>query len=88
MPYIEAANSLPLYLIVGGILLFIALLCVLFIVRSYRAGIKIGMDRRVLRRAITSSATFTVLPSVSILLGVIALSGWNPRILAQALSHR
>ena len=75
MPYIEAANSLPLYLIVGGILLFIALLCVLFIVRSYRAGIKIGMDRRVLRRAITSSATFTVLPSVSILLGVIALSG-------------
>ena len=75
MSYIEAANSLPLYLIVGGILLFIALLCVLFIVRSYRAGIKIGMDRRVLRRAITSSATFTVLPSVSILLGVIALSG-------------
>ena len=75
MSYIEAANSLPLYLIVGAILLFIAILCVLFIVKSYRAGLKIGMDKSVLRRAITSSATFTVLPSVSILLGVIALSG-------------
>ena len=75
MSYIEAANSLPLYLIVGAILLFIALLCVLFIVKSYRAGIRLGMDKKVLRRAITSSATFTVLPSVSILLGVIALSG-------------
>ena len=75
MSYIEAANSLPLYLIVGVILLFIAALCVLFIIKSYRAGVSIGMDRKVLRRAITSSATFTVLPSVSILLGVIALSG-------------
>lgn len=75
MSYIEAANSLPLYLIVGVILLFIAALCVLFIIKSYRAGVRIGMDRKVLRRAITSSATFTVLPSVSILLGVIALSG-------------
>ena len=33
------------------------------------------MDKARLRRAITSSATFTLLPSVSILLGVIALSG-------------
>lgn len=75
MSYLEAANSLPLYLIVGGILLFIALLCVLFIVKSYRAGLKLGMDRKVLRGAITSSATFTILPAVSILIGVIALSG-------------
>lgn len=75
MSYLEAANSLPLYLIVGAILLFIALMCLFFIVKSYRAGVRIGMDRKVLRRAITSSATFTVLPSVSILLGVIALSG-------------
>ena len=75
MSYLEMANSLPLYLIVGAIVLFISALCVVFIVKSYRAGLKIGMDKSVLRRAITSSATFTVLPSVSILLGVIALSG-------------
>lgn len=75
MSYIDLANSFPLYLIVAFVLLFIAALCVVFIVKSYRAGIKIGMDKTILRRAITSSATFTLLPSVSILLGVIALSG-------------
>lgn len=75
MSYLESANSLPLYLIVGVVLLFIAGLCLLFIVKSYRAGLAIGMDRKVLIKAMTSSASFTVLPSISILLGVIALAG-------------
>ncbi len=68
-------NALPLYLFVGAILLFVSVMCVVFIVKSYRAGLAMGMDKKALRRAATSSATFTVLPSISILLGVIALSG-------------
>ncbi|MBQ8814281.1 MAG: DUF5058 family protein [Lachnospiraceae bacterium] len=73
--YLSQVNAPSLYFIVGGVLLFIAIMCVVFIVKSYRAGIAIGMDPKVLKRAITSSATFTVLPSISILLGVVALSG-------------
>lgn len=73
--YLSQVNALPFYLIVGGVLFFIVVMCVVFLVKSYRAGIELGMDKKVLKRAITSSATFTVLPSVSILLGVIALSG-------------
>jgi hypothetical protein len=68
-------NALPLYLFAGSILLFISVMCVVFIIKSYRSGLAMGMDKKVLKRAITSSATFTVLPSISILLGVIALSG-------------
>ena len=75
MNYLQIANSLSLYLLVGAILLFIAAGCVVFMIKSYRAGLKIGMDKKVLTGAITSSAAFTVLPSISILLGVIALSG-------------
>lgn len=75
MNYLQIANSLSLYLVVGAILLFIAAGCIVFMVKSYRAGLKIGMDKKVLTGAITSSAAFTVLPSISILLGVIALSG-------------
>ena len=33
------------------------------------------MDKKVLKKTITASATFTLLPSISILLGVVALSG-------------
>ena len=75
MEYLAKVNSTPLYFVVGAVLLFVACGCLWFIVRSYKAGIKIGMDKEVLKKAITSSAFFTVLPAVSILLGVIALSG-------------
>ncbi|MEG2086629.1 MAG: DUF5058 family protein, partial [Angelakisella sp.] len=75
MNYLSAVNSIWLYLITGGILLFVIGLCLVFLVKSYRTGLAIGMDRKVLRKAIASSATFTLLPSISILLGVIALSG-------------
>lgn len=68
-------NSPPLYLICGLIILFVAIVCVIFLVRAYRAGKKAGMDPAVLKRAIVSSASFSILPSVGILLGVIALSG-------------
>lgn len=73
--YLTQANSKIIYLIVGAILLFVCIFCFTFIVRSYRAGLKIGMDKTILKKAVTSSATFTVIPSISILLGVLALAG-------------
>lgn len=73
--YLSQVNSIPMYLVVAGVLGFISIMCVVFLIKSYRAGVALGMDKKLLRRAITSSATFTVLPSISILLGVLALSG-------------
>lgn len=64
-----------MYAVCGLIILFVAVVCIIFLVRSYRAGKAMGMDPRVLKRTITSSATFSALPAVGILLGVIALSG-------------
>ena len=75
MDILSQLSSAPVYLICGGIIAFVAVVCVIFLVRAYRAGIAIGMDRTRMKRAITSSATFSFLPSVGILLGVIALSG-------------
>lgn len=68
-------NSPALYLICGIIIAFVAVVAVIFMIRAYRAGIAVGMDRSMLKRTITSSVTFSILPSVGILLGVIALSG-------------
>ena len=75
MNLLAQLNSPVMYLICGSIILFIAVVCVIFMVRAYRAGLAIGMDRTKMKRTITSSATFAVLPSIGILLGVIALSG-------------
>ena len=75
MSILSRMNSLPMYLICGIIILFVLAMSLFFMVRAWRAGITIGMDPVKLRRAVTSSVTFTLLPSISILLGVIALSG-------------
>ena len=73
--YLASVNAGYFYLIVAVVLAFITLMCVIFAVKSYRAGLAIGMEKAKLKKVITASATFTLLPSVSILLGVIALSG-------------
>ena len=75
MSMLSRLNSPVLYLICGGIVAFVAVICIVFLVRAWRAGLAIGMDRVKMKRVIVSSATFSALPSVGILLGVIALSG-------------
>ena len=68
-------NSPVMYLICGCIVLFVAVICIVFAVRAYKAGKEIGMDVSKMKRTIVASATFAVIPSIGILLGVIALSG-------------
>lgn len=75
MNILNQLNRSPLFLISGIVILFVAAMSIFFLLRAYKAGIAIGMDKTKLKRAITSSATFSLLPSISILLGVIALSG-------------
>ncbi|MBR2481280.1 MAG: DUF5058 family protein [Oscillospiraceae bacterium] len=75
MSILAQLNSPVMYLICGTIIAFVALVCVFFMIRAYKAGISIGMDPVKMKRTITASATFTLLPSIGILLGVIALSG-------------
>ena len=73
--FLQKANSPFMYLIGAAVVLFIIVQSFVFLIRAYRRGIKIGMDPSRLRRAATSSAIFTVIPSIGILLGVIAMSG-------------
>ena len=69
------ANSWWMYLL--GIIVVIVVLVgsLFFIYRSYKDAKELNMDKKVLRKTIFNSAMFTILPSISILIGVIALSG-------------
>lgn len=73
--FFAVANSPILYGMVAVIIAFVMAMAIYFLVKSYREGIRIGMDKATLRRVVISSASFTVVPSIGILLGVIALSG-------------
>ena len=72
---LDRLNSPAMYAVVACVILSVCAMCVYFMVKSWRAGIAVGMDKKVLKKAIVSSATFTLLPAFSILLGVVALSG-------------
>ena len=72
---LEKLNSPAMYGIVALAIGLVVAMCVYFMIRSWRAGVRVGMDKAVLRKAIISSATFTLLPAFSVLLGVVALSG-------------
>ena len=64
MSMLSKLNSPVMYLICGGIVAFVAFICIVFLVRAWRAGLAIGMDRVKMKRVIVSSATFSALPSV------------------------
>ena len=74
-PLLAQLNAPVMYLIVAAAIGSVVAMCIFFMVKSWRAGLAIGMDKAVLKKAVVSSATFTVLPAFSILLGVVALSG-------------
>lgn len=73
--FFAMANSPTLYLIVAVVIVFVMAMAVYFLVKAYRRGIEIGMEKAKLRKVIVSSASFTLVPSIGILLGVIALAG-------------
>lgn len=71
---LTTANSLPMYLLAGGIIAFVLLQAFIFLIRAWKQGKKLGMPSKQLRKVAISSATFTLLPSVAILVGVLSLA--------------
>lgn len=69
-----SVNSTFLFGVAIAVILFVIAQSLFFLIRAYRHGKAIGMDKAVLRKTVISSAVFTVAPAVSILLGVITLS--------------
>ena len=67
-------ESTGLYLIAGGVILFVLAQSVFFLVKALKQGKALGLDKKKLRNAITSSALFTIPSALSILATVIALA--------------
>ena len=72
---LSIANSWWMYLLGIIITIFTLIGSGCFILKSYKDAKRINMDTKILNRTILSSAIFTILPSISILVGVVALSG-------------
>lgn len=64
-----------LYILSAIVVAFVSIFCIVFIVRAYKEGIRKGMSKAKLNKVITSTALFTIAPSIAILLTVLTLAG-------------
>lgn len=71
----NVVNSWWMYLIGALVCVFVLATSVFFIIKAYKDAKAINMDTSKLKKTLVTSAVFSLLPSVSILIGVIALSG-------------
>lgn len=63
-----------LYILVAIVIIFVVAESIFFLVKAWRHAKQIGIDAAVLRNTAFSSAIFSLVPALAILLGVVALS--------------
>jgi hypothetical protein len=74
MKDMDFKESTGLYLIAGGVILFVLAQSIFFLVKAWKQGEKLGLDKKKLRDAVTSSAVFTIPSALSVLATVIVLA--------------
>lgn len=67
-------NHPALFVVVGAIIAFVVAQSVFFLVRAWRRGLAIGMERKTLIGVVKGAALFTIAPAIGIFIGVITLS--------------
>lgn len=67
-------NDPFLFIAAGLILLLVLSQSCFFLVRAWKRALALGIPKGTLGKVVKTSATFTVIPAVSILIGVVALS--------------
>ncbi len=66
-------NSPIIYALVAIVLSVVVAQSVFFLVKAYKRGLELGMEKSVLNATIKRSALFTIAPAVAIFMGVVSL---------------
>lgn len=67
-------SSTFMYLIGGIVGVFVIAQSLYFLIKAVKRGKKLGISKKTVKNTMVSSAVFSILPSISILLGLITLS--------------
>ncbi len=74
MTFNEIMNGRLLYSLVIVAIAYVLGFSVMTLVRSYKHGMEIGLGKEKLRGAIISSAVYSIVPSISIIIGLFSLN--------------
>jgi len=75
LDFSATANSTFMYGLGALVAAFITILSGVFLIRAWRAGRRQGLTAGVMLKVIRTSAVFTIVPSIAILLGLITMAG-------------
>ncbi len=67
-------NAPILFVLVAAIIVVVLAQSIFFLIKAWKRGQEIGMDKKKLRRIATTAAVFTIAPAVAIVISVIALA--------------
>lgn len=75
MTFLGIMNSFPVWLFVSLALGFVFLLCVITLRKAWANALKLGLSDTQLKSVVRSSAVFSIVPSIAIVIGLFALAG-------------
>lgn len=74
MGFLEVMNSKPLYIMVMIGLGYVFLMCVFMMQRAWKHCLSLGMTKSQLMDIVKSSTIYTIIPSLSVVIGLFSLS--------------
>ena len=74
MTFSQIMNSKLLYILVIAAIAYVLVFSVLTLIHSWKHGQEIGLSKEKLKGAIISSAIYSILPSISIIIGLFSLT--------------
>ena len=71
----EFSTNHPILFVLAGIIIAAVLAqSAFFLIKAWRRGVELGMDKKKLRKIATTATVFTIAPAVAIVISVLALS--------------
>lgn len=74
MNYLEIANGPIVFILCALTIGVVAIQAIIFVLMAWRRGQEIGLSKQVMRRTMTNSAVFSIVPSMPIIVMMLALS--------------
>ena len=72
--YLSIANSSFIYMLGIIIVSFVMIQSFIFLIRAWKEGVRIGLSKKAMTDAIKSSAIFSIVPSLPIIISLIAMA--------------
>lgn len=74
MQYLDVANGQIMFLLCLVPIVLVMLMAVIFMITAWREGIREGIEKEEMKKIIVSSAVFSIVPSIAVLLMLVAMT--------------